>query len=120
MPKNRAKHIQSSSVVGSVPHPNTTADNTSNKPVSDVSESVTDQSGPTSQVIFDERRSLFMDNLLNTCKNEQVGLAIAIVCDPKIQEGPLVVIEGHKYEAASLLAFLLRKLKADINRDLDV
>jgi len=75
--------------------------------------------GADTQVIFDERFALFMDPFGTTCDNERVPVAVAIVLDPKIRQGPLVMTRGHKYEVARVLAQLLRRIKAEINHDLD-
>jgi len=75
--------------------------------------------GADTQVIFDERFALFMDQFGGLCDREMVPVAVAVVCDPKISQGPLVMTRGHTYDVARVLAQLLRRLKADIGRELD-
>ena len=75
--------------------------------------------GADTQVIFDERFALFMDQFGATCDHERVPVAVAIVCDPKITQGPLVMTRGHKYDIACVLAQLLRRIKGEMGRELD-
>lgn len=76
-------------------------------------------SGAGTQDIFDNRFRLFMDTFSEVCEQESVPVAIAIVCDPKIQRGPLIFMRGDDYETARVLAKLLRHLKDKIAQELD-
>lgn len=68
---------------------------------------------------FEERWDLFMNGLSTACEDNKVPTAVAIVVDPK-SELPIVFATGHIYEQAALLAMVLRKLKADMAKDLNV
>lgn len=74
--------------------------------------------GPDAHGIFDERFRLFADPFGSTCERENVKTAVFIVDDPKIPRQPVVFLRGNKYEAAKLLAALLRQLQQQILRDI--
>jgi hypothetical protein len=69
---------------------------------------------PDAQGIFDERFSLFTDAFGNTCEQEKVRTAILIIDDPKLPRKPIVFMRGNEYDAAQLLAALLRQLRHEI------
>lgn len=71
------------------------------------------------KAIFDERHKLFMDNFKAMCERERVPVAIAVVVDPKIPQGPLVHLEGDDYWVVKTLALVLRQLKERMLKELE-
>lgn len=73
---------------------------------------------PNTQVIFDARFGLFMNEFGAICEKENIKLAIAAVIDPKLPKEPMVFMRGHEYDIALLLSKILKGLKAQINKNL--
>jgi hypothetical protein len=71
------------------------------------------------QSIFDQRFQIFMDQFGEICEKEDVPISIAIVVDPQIQDQPLVFTRGGTYEAATVMAHVLRNMKQMISNELD-
>jgi hypothetical protein len=69
-------------------------------------------------VNFDDRYELLIGQFRQACEAENVPLAVAIVVDPKIKQGPIVFTHGHRYDVAKLLTSLLRQLKNTIDEEL--
>lgn len=67
--------------------------------------------GPDAHAIFAERSELFMAPLGAVCESEGVNVAVAIVLDPTNPRQPIVYIRGGEYDAAKLLASLLRQIQ---------
>ncbi len=64
--------------------------------------------------IFDERFRTLTDPFGSTCEREGIIDAIAIIRDPKLPRQPIVFLRGSKYEAAKMIASLLRQLQQQI------
>jgi len=64
--------------------------------------------------IFDERFRILTDPFGNICEREGIINAIAIMRDPKLPRQPIVFLRGSKYEAAKMIAALLRQLQQQI------
>lgn len=90
----------------------------------DVEESRETDAQSSAQTIFDERFKLFTEDLGAACEKEGVKAAVAIIDDPKMQEvtkkGPMVFLRGDRYHVAKMLADLLRRLQAEIMREITV
>lgn len=69
------------------------------------------------QRIFAERFNALMNGFGEDCEANKVELAIAIAMHPEENE-PLVFIRGDEYNAARILAFVLKRLKANIMDEL--
>lgn len=83
------------------------------KPSNDQHETQSDQG------IFAERFDVLMNGFGQACEQNEVAISIAIAIHPK-EEQPMVFIRGHHYDAAKLIAFVLRKLKIDLLQELDI
>ena len=71
-----------------------------------------------SRDIFDERFMILMDGFGETCKSNDVELALAIAVDPVLRQ-PIMFVKGNSYKLAKLTKEALRRLKALIIRELD-
>lgn len=69
---------------------------------------------PDAHAIFDERFRTLTDPFGSTCEHEGIVNAIAIISDPKLPRQPIVFLRGSKYEAAKMVAALLRQLQQQI------
>ena len=73
---------------------------------------------PDAQAIFDARWQLFMNPFGESCEQQSVKTAIAIVVDPAIPQ-PLILVRGPSYDAAKVLAALLRQLQGKIFQEIN-
>lgn len=65
------------------------------------------------QRIFAERFAALMDKFGEACEANEIPVAIAIAIHPK-ENHPLIFVRGHQYDIASLLASVLRGMKAEL------
>lgn len=72
------------------------------------------------QVIFDERFSLFMNQFGETCENENTIISFAAVVDRKLPSNPIIFMRGNEYDVAVLLTRILRQLKTKINDSIQI
>ena len=70
------------------------------------------------QSIFEERFATLMNGFGETCEANNVQTAIAIAIHPE-EEMPIVFIRGGEYDTARLLAYVLKGIRQQINRELD-
>lgn len=69
------------------------------------------------QRIFAERFNALMNGFGEDCETNNVELAVAIAIHPEENE-PLVFIRGDEYHVARILAFVLKRMKANIMDEL--
>ena len=67
------------------------------------------------RVEFEQRFEFFMSQFRTVCKEAQAPVAIAIVVDIENPSTPFIYSHGHIYDQATLLAKVLRELRAKIN-----
>lgn len=80
-----------------------------------VSKSTTrEPQGADLRAIFDERSELFIGPLGAACDAVGVKTAVAVVIDPAFPTNPIVFVRGGEYDAAKLLASLLRQLQQHV------
>lgn len=92
-----------------------------------VSQEVNDDSESTDKSVyeddaqrrFDERFGSLMNGFGKTCEEQKVDIAIAIAKHPEEQH-PIVFIRGDVLSAATLLADVLRQIKAQIDTSLRI
>lgn len=70
------------------------------------------------QRIFEERFNALMNGFGEACEKNNVELSIAIAVHPGEKE-PLVFLRGDSYNGARVLAYVLKRMKADIMSDLN-
>lgn len=70
------------------------------------------------QRIFEERYSNLTNEFAEACEREGVDIAVAIAAHPE-EEFPIVFIRGHKYDVASIMAYVMRSIKSNINEELN-
>ena len=70
------------------------------------------------QGIFDTRFSEVMDGFGATCERYNIETSIAIAVHPN-ESRPLILLRGHHYDLAALLAKILRQLKGEMAKELD-
>jgi molecular chaperone DnaK (HSP70) len=68
---------------------------------------------------FEERRSRYIDQFVKVCNEDNPHAAISIVSGEKPLDGHIVYVHGDHYQAAKLLAMVLRKIKSQIAIELD-
>ena len=70
--------------------------------------------------IFAERFALFTNQFGETCVNENIDLALAVVVDPQCPGKPHVFYRGQIYEVAQLTRELLVHFSDEVMRSLKV
>lgn len=70
------------------------------------------------QRIFEERFATLMNGFGQACEENDVNIAVAIAIHPDEDE-PIVFMRGGEYDAARLLAYVLRRMKQQIATELD-
>lgn len=70
------------------------------------------------QRIFEERFNALMNGFGDACESQNINLAVAIAVHPKENE-PLVFVRGDEYNVARVLAYVLKRMKADLIADLN-
>lgn len=71
------------------------------------------------QGIFAEEISPLMNQFGETCHNLQIRTAVAIIQDPKRPQEIEIAIRGNSYEAATIVAETLKRLKAVMAQELE-
>ena len=75
------------------------------------------------QGIFDERFQSLTNGFGEACEANNVNLAFAIAIHPD-EDNPIVFWRGHKYDVATLLAYILgnfkREFKIELNAGEDI
>lgn len=79
---------------------------------------VTHEEGKADPTIFDKRFDAVMDPFGNSCTSNNITTAVAIVIHPE-ETRPMVFVRGHEYDAAALLAKVLRALKTNLFNNLE-
>lgn len=72
------------------------------------------------QDIFEQRYELLLGDFSRLCEERQLPLAIAVVVDPECPQQPFMYMTGHEYDLAVLLTKLLRKIKPELIKALEV
>lgn len=77
--------------------------------------------GNVAEEIFETRYNLFWGELEKSCELEKIDCAFGFVLDSeKFPNTPLMFMRGHKYDVASILATILKRLKAELDTNLKV
>jgi hypothetical protein len=71
------------------------------------------------QTMFEQRFNALMNGFGEACESNKIDISIAIAIHPQ-EEKPLVFIRGDEYDVARLMAVVLRQLKHQVLRELDV
>lgn len=66
----------------------------------------------------EDRANLFLSDLIDKCKQEDVKSAIVFLVDPKTGE-PIVYTVGTKYSTARSLGWLFKNAKSKVLQELD-
>ena len=92
-------------------------DSIQNDDIGNKNQFTSDTSDESAQSIFEKKFETTMDGFSSECDKEQVSTFISIVKHPS-KNTPMVYYRGHIYDAAVLLASVLRMIKSQIQNDL--
>lgn len=92
-----------------LPNSPTTENGTNNSDPTNAKNGVGEDAPDSRQDSFDARFTALTDGFGQACEQEGVELAVAIAIHPN-EEHPIIFIRGHEYDAATIIASLLRNL----------
>lgn len=72
------------------------------------------------ELIYSERRDLFLKDLMEKMDQEDVGIAIVAIIDPKIPDQPIVYGRGQTYPLAKLSCDIAKYLKSKLDGELSL
>jgi len=67
---------------------------------------------------FEKTQHPILETFMEGCKEHELRIGICIIVDPKTNR-PEVIVKGHSYDAAALLAGLLRDMKSELIANLE-
>lgn len=101
-----------------LPPAKSTAEDAPKDTTADAQKGVVEGHADPRQAIFDARFATLTDGFGQACEREGVTTAVAIAVHPD-EPHPIIFIRGHQYDAASLLARVMRAIRNELYAGLE-